>query len=247
MKYTLGQTKYGPMAYLHNDYAFVKALSEGRIYEQELIEQVIAPFLKDATIILDIGAHAGSHSLIYSAINPGSKIYAFEPQTALRGCLEFNINTQKRPNIFVMPFALGNKSCQGQMHATIPDGPNCNLPISDDGFYNFGGRQLGIGGELVQICKLDDLWPAFMPAVNFIKIDVEGFEDFVVDGAAALIDRCRPVVFFEHNEKRPTAAMDGYYVQPAQTILEFFRGRGYSLTEYDGGNYLAVPGSAVKE
>ena len=243
MKYTLGQTKYGPMAYLHNDYAFVKALAEGRIYEQELVEQVIVPYIKNATTIIDIGAHAGSHSLIYAAVAPNSKIYAFEPQAALRACLEFNISLQKGSNIVVIPYALGNRACRAQMHATIPDGPNCNMEINDNGFYNFGGRQLGIGGEAVEIRRLDDIWPADQ-RVDFIKIDVEGFEDFVVDGARALIDRWHPVVFFEHNEKRPTAAMNGYYDPPAQSIIEFFTIRGYSLIAYEDGNYLALPAPA---
>ena len=96
----------------------------------------------------------------------------------------------------------------------------------------------------MEIRRLDDIWPADQ-RVDFIKIDVEGFEDFVVDGARALIDRWQPVVFFEHNEKRPTAAMNGYYDPPAQSIIEFFTIRGYSLIAYEDGNYLALPVGAA--
>lgn len=241
MAYTVGETIYGPMAYLRNDIAFVAALQQGKIYEQDLIEAVLTPHIKSASIILDIGAHAGSHSLIYSALSPDATIYAYEPQKALRDCLKFNIASQKRCNIIPIAAALGNKRCTAQMHATIPDGPNCGKPVNDTDFFNFGGRQLGIGGESVEIYRLDDLWPAERPPVDFIKIDVEGFEDFVVDGGKNLIERCRPVVFFEHNEKRPTAAMEAYYERPAHDILSFFRSRDYSLTAYEGGNYLAVP------
>ena len=91
MIYTIHETKYGPMAYLQNDYAFVQALNEGRIYEQELVEDVLAPFIRQSHIILDVGAHAGSHSLIYSALNPDAQIYAYEPQRALHDLLKFNI------------------------------------------------------------------------------------------------------------------------------------------------------------
>jgi FkbM family methyltransferase len=240
MSYAVGQTSYGPMAYFHNDYAFVTALQEGKIYEQELVETLLAPYIKSANIILDIGAHAGSHSILYAAINPNATIYAYEPQKALRECLQFNMTAQKRYNIIPVAAALGNKRCTAHMHATIPDGPNCNQPINERDLFNFGGRQLGVGGEAVEIYRLDDLWPAGTGAVDFIKIDVEGFEEFVVDGGKALIERCRPTIFFEHNEKRPTADMLGYYEPVKQHIFDFLRAANYSLTAHEGGNYLAV-------
>ncbi len=245
MRLLIGPTKYGPMAYLHNDIAFVQALhGRGEIYEQALVEEILAPYICRANLILDIGAHCGSHSLIYSALNPSAQIVAYEPQEALRNCLLFNINGQGRRNIRVEGVAIGNRTCTAAMHATIPDGPNCNRPTNDDEYFNFGGRQLGIGGEPVAIHRLDDLWPmagVTEPPVDFMKIDVEGFENFVVDGAAALIDRCRPVIFFEHNEKQVTAAMEGYYNAGAADICDFLRKRGYTVNYIDNGNYLALP------
>jgi FkbM family methyltransferase len=240
MIYTVHETKYGPMAYLQNDYAFVQALNEGRIYEQELVEDVLAPFIKQSHTILDVGAHAGSHSLIYSALNPDAQIYAYEPQRALHDLLKFNIAVQKRYNIIPISVALGNKWCIAQMHATIPDGPNCNMPLNETDMFNFGGRQLGVGGEAVEIYTLDGLWNSGTPPVDFIKIDVEGFENFVVDGALNLIRRCSPVIFFEHNEKRPTVYMEGYY-NPARSILAALKELEYTIKECPGGNFLAIP------
>lgn len=240
MHYALNQTKYGPMSYLRNDYAFVQALNEGRIYEQELVEEILAPYIRQSHIILDIGAHAGSHSLIYSALNPTAQIYAYEPQLALHNILKFNIAIQKRYNIIPIAAALGNKRCTAHMHATIPDGPNCNMPLNSTDMFNFGGRQLGVGGEAVEIYTLDGLWNCNNPPVDFIKIDVEGFENFVVDGGHNLIRHCSPVIFFEHNEKRPTVHMEGYY-NPARPILDVLKELDYTIKECAGSNYLAVP------
>jgi FkbM family methyltransferase len=247
MKYFLAKTKYGPMGYLPNDIYFVDSLSRGLIFEQDLVEDILAPYVKKASVILDIGAHAGSHSLIYSALNPNCQIYSFEPQIAVRECLKFNIAAQKRTNITVMDCALGNKECKAQMHISVSDGVNCNVPIHDGAYFNLGGRQLGVGGDDVQIRRLDDIWTADMPPVDYIKIDVEGFEDFVVDGARSLFDRCKPTVFFEHNDKRPTPAMNGYYDPPAQSIMDFFTSRGYTITPYEKGNFLAVHLSSITD
>lgn len=242
MQAVLGQTKYGQMAYPHNDIAFVLAIGEGRIYEQELVETVIAPYIKAARVILDVGAHAGSHSLIYSHLAPQARIYSFEPQDRLFEILQFNIATQRRRNITPQKIALGNRRCRAQMHESVSDGPNCNKLLNNSEYFNLGGRQLGIGGEAVEIYRLDDVISADQQ-IDFIKIDVEGFENFVVDGARALIARCRPVIFFEHNEKCVTATMDGYYnaLPTGETIITILTGLGYSITEYADGNYLAVP------
>ena len=242
MQAILGETKYGRMAYPHNDIAFVIALGEGRVYEQELVETVIAPYIKTARIILDVGAHAGSHSILYSHIAPQAHIFAYEPQDRLFEVLQFNIATQGRRNITPRKIAIGNKNCLAQMHESVPDGPNCNKPLNNSEYFNLGGRQLGVGGEAVEICRLDDLISTDHQ-VDFIKIDVEGFESFVVDGGRDLIARCKPVIFFEHNEKRVTDAMDGYYdpLPVNKSIIDILEKFGYSITPYTDGNYLALP------
>ena len=134
------------------------------------------------------------------------------------------------------------------MHESVSDGPNCNKPLNNSEYFNLGGRQLGVGGEAVEICRLDDLFPVESESqqIDFIKIDVEGFENFVADGARSLIARCRPVIFFEHNEKRVTPAMDGYYnaLPAGETIMTILTGLGYSITEYEGSNFLALPNGA---
>ena len=232
------------MAYPHNDIAFALALNEGRIYEQELVETVLAPYIKSARTILDVGAHAGSHSILYSHLAPNAQIFAYEPQDRLFEILCHNIATQGRTNITPRKIALGNKQCRAFMHESVPDGPNCTKPLNNAEYFNLGGRQLGRGGEAVEICRLDDLFPVeSTQQIDFIKIDVEGFENFVVDGALALIARCQPVIFFEHNEKRVTAAMDGYYnaLTAGESIMTILTGLGYSITAYADGNYLALP------
>lgn len=242
MNIVTAQTKYGPMAYPHNDIAFVLALNDGRIYEQELVEKVIAPYIKTARTILDVGAHAGSHSILYSHLAPQAHIFAYEPQDRLYKILCHNIQTQQRTNIIPMKTAIGNKRCQAHMHDSVSDGPNCNKPLNEAEYFNLGGRQLGVGGEPVEIYRLDDLISTDQ-LVDFIKIDVEGFESFVVDGARSLIARCRPVIFFEHNEKCVTPAMDGYYnpLIDNTSIIDILSALEYSITPYADGNYLAVP------
>ena len=54
---------------------------------------------------------------------------------------------------------------------------------------NEGGTGVGEGGDAVELRSLDSFG---LPRIAFIKIDVEGYEDHVLDGAKALIARAAP-------------------------------------------------------
>ena len=68
-------TQYGSMTCFKNDIVFYTHLYAGKIYEEELIIDNIIPILNNITngnniIILDIGSHIGSHTLLYSKLVP---------------------------------------------------------------------------------------------------------------------------------------------------------------------------------
>jgi precorrin-6B methylase 2 len=58
----------------------------GKVHDKNLILNNIIPFLQNdkSKIILDIGSHIGSHSIMYANILNNCKIYAFEPQNVLK-------------------------------------------------------------------------------------------------------------------------------------------------------------------
>jgi FkbM family methyltransferase len=242
-KVAVNETKYGTMMYRHNDIAFVTELARGKIYEEGIIENLLGPFIKKANIIADVGAHCGSHSVIYSRLNPNCKIFSFEPQKKLFQILNMNIKNNDIKNVQCFNLALGNKTCESSMNAKCVDGPNTNCALNDEQVFNFGGLQIGIGGEPISIIKMDDF--DFGGTVDFIKIDVEGFESFVVNGGERTITRDHPTIFFEHNEKIVTKEMDGSYENVQKNIVDFLLAQGYAvnavlLNGANTGNYLAT-------
>jgi FkbM family methyltransferase len=234
---SINKTKYGRMMYLHNDWVFVDRLSHGKIYEEDLIETLLAPIVKSSKIILDIGAHCGSHSIIYSRINPLAKIYCFEPQKNLFEILNINIKINDIENIQVFNFALGNKKCRAYMSDYCLDGPNTDKKINDKDIFNFGGLQIGLGGEPINIEVLDTM-P--LGKIDYIKIDVEGFENFVIDGGMKTIIRDRPVIFFEHNFKVVTQDMNEFYNPISWNIIDKLDEIGYNVKKVDDFNWLAI-------
>ena len=62
------QTLFGEICCLTNDFEFTNALSAGKMYEEDLVLTHIIPLFNkhQKYVILDVGAHIGSHSIMYS-------------------------------------------------------------------------------------------------------------------------------------------------------------------------------------
>ena len=117
------------------------------MYEQDIILEKIVPHLKkrNIKIILDIGAHIGSHSLIYSQMFPDSKIYCFEPQKEIYEILETNINDNNLHNVKNKNICLGHKVCDTNMSKFLYDGYNLEVSYNTKRTFNYGGIGLGLG------------------------------------------------------------------------------------------------------
>lgn len=233
-------TKYGEMHYLENDILFVEMLKQGFVWDQYFVENHLEKIIKKSKFILDIGAHCGSHSIMYSHMNPDAIIYSFEPQFKLYEVLKLNVTHNNRNNVKTFKMALGNKVCQGFMSNKYPE----NSAISETDIndtttkQNYGSLQIGQNGESIEINTIDNLKLPFK--VDFIKLDVEGFEIFVIDGGMNTIRKDKPVIFFEYNKSIVTDAMSSSCLPVTKNILDILLELDYKIIEFDEGNYLGI-------
>jgi FkbM family methyltransferase len=176
-------------------------VNRGAIYEANLIEDHLTDIIKNSKYIFDIGAHCGSHTIVYSSMNPDATIQCFEPQSVMYHTLLLNIRNNNRHKVKVHNIALGREVGILRLSNSIEDGPNEFQPIdfTSNNFYNLGGMQIGTDGEEV-LCDVLDNYD--YGGCDFIKIDVEGFESIVFEGGKNLIKKYHPVILFEHNNKR---------------------------------------------
>jgi len=230
-------TKYGTMQYLYNDVAFCQQLYNGKVFDQELIEEFLSPIIKKCVNVLDVGAHCGSHTIVYKSINPNVNVFCFEPQKDIYKVLNINIKLNRLENVQTFNFALGNNNCDAKMNDKVVDGPNTDKKLNNVDLFNFGGLQIGKDGEDIQIKKYDDL--GFEHKVDFIKIDVEGFESIVIDGMLNMLKRDRPFIFFESNCKKITKSMKPYYNKFKRDIFEVLNDLNYKIDKINTDNYLA--------
>lgn len=191
----LTDTRYGPMLYPPHDQYVGKSLKEYGQFSQGEFE-LFTHFIRPGAIVLDIGANIGAHTIpLAQLVGPGGVVVAFEPQPTLHKILCANLVLNSIPNVLTYAMALGD--CEG----------DCRFPVLD---YSQPGNFGGIGadmveeGETVPLCMLDGFQ---LERVDFIKLDVEGFEAKVLEGAANTIERCRPIMYIENDRAEKSAEL----------------------------------------
>lgn len=192
--------KYGLFVYNPNDTFIGRSLEAyGEWSEFEI--DMLKNFIKDGDTVIDVGANIGTHTVAFSRlVGKHGKVFAFEAQPRLEAILAANVKLNELGNVFWDQKAVGDVVAQTPM-ANMPD---------DTADFNFGNISLReiIGpssGIVVQMTTIDAFAGDLSPSV--IKIDVEGMEADVIRGAAATIERCKPVLYLDHGEDaRPEIA-----------------------------------------
>ena len=148
--------------------------------------------LRPGDVVFDVGANVGHHSVVYSkAVGPQGKVYCFEPQRPMFNLVCANLLVNNCLNAYPVRLALGDEPGKLEL---------CPVDYTQD--LNFGAvtisKKFQDGGETVAIDTLD----AFVERegvskVDFIKLDVQTFELFVLKGSVNTLKKHRPRMFVE--------------------------------------------------
>ncbi|SUX02452.1 FkbM family methyltransferase [Campylobacter devanensis] len=171
------------MMYLPNkdtDYIQKKIYEELKPYELIMLKDIISR-CKSNDIILDIGSNIGNHTLFFVANN--LFVYSFEANSILFDIMINSIKLNKFENIIKCYNIAVSDSVSKAKFVTFDEA-------------NLGGQSLEISndGDIPTI-PLDNV--DFHGKVAVIKIDVEGMECNVLNGAKNLIAKDRPLLYVE--------------------------------------------------
>jgi FkbM family methyltransferase len=137
--------------------------------------EVLKKYLKKDSVVVDIGACIGTLTIPLSKL--AKEVHAFEPELHNLSYLRRNIEANKCKNITIHPLALGSK--KGKVTLAQPDTTSIG-----------SGTIIGTGD--ISMVTLDSL--NISPHV--IKVDVEGFEPKVFEGAKKTLEHW-PIIYFE--------------------------------------------------
>lgn len=152
--------------------------------ERELLEKVHKKYLKPGFTYLDCGANIGNHCLFFACIARSKKIFAFEGCQPTYDILVKNIEVNNLQNVITAyNCVLGEK-------AGVAEISNCDL-------FNFGGTNFTESKESdgIEMKPLDSF--GFGEKIDFVKMDVEGFEYKVLKGGRNLLINDKPILWVE--------------------------------------------------
>lgn len=185
------RSRYGDFKLIDTDSVISESLRLYGEWAQNEID-LLGYFIQPGAVVVDAGAFIGTHTRAFSAlVGLSGKILSFEPRHEAYSVLVENANFASADNILALNMALGIADAS----VTVPP-----LPLA--GTFNFGAANLEStgshngAGELINITSLDTFE---LDHLDFIKIDVEGMEIAVLNGAKETVGRCRPVIFAECN------------------------------------------------
>lgn len=157
---------------------------------------LFAGFARRSEVILDVGANTGLYSVVGSRAHPEARIFAFEPHPANFRRLECNLALNHAENVEALAQAVGAAS--GTVSFTVPaDGAISMVSSPVHGFaaafYPEPPRQITVSSV-----SLDDfVRERQLDRVDLVKIDVEYYEEEVLAGMVAILDRFSPVLLCE--------------------------------------------------
>ena len=159
-------------------------------FEPEMVS-LFKSLIQPTDTVLDIGANIGCTSLLFGDL--ARKVYSFEPSPTTHRWLVQNVRMAKLNN--VEPINLGLGKDAGTFELTFAPNNRSGGFVS-----NLTNASEGHQVEQITIAKGDDFIREHQIAkVDFIKIDVEGFEQSVIQGLAETIARDQSIVALELN------------------------------------------------
>ena len=163
----------------------------------------------------DVGASFGWYTLMLSRlVGREGWVHAFEPVPHTYAVLTQNIRLNACPNVTAVQSALADSEGMGELF--LPD-------IGVSGSFRLHDYEASYERIPCRLETLDEYCVRHgVMALDFLKADVEGAEWQVLRGGAAMIERCRPVLFLEIQQH--STELFGY--QPNE-MFQWLRERKY--------------------
>lgn len=189
----------------------------GRLDHDQWLLNQISQYIKHGDYVIDGGCYIGDHTIAYSNwVGESGRVVAIDPNCNAVFCCERNV-----PNSKVI-------------HGFLGDGKKEESSLR---FYheNYSASRI-IDGNSIKEYTIDRIVRNEMNCrCDFIKLDVEGYEVFALNGAEWTIGNCKPMLLLEVNE----AALSEYGLNQ-ENLFDFLRIRKYSWINIGKGKQIDI-------
>ncbi len=171
-------------------------------------EEFFRRYLRLSDLVIDVGANIGSLSILASIlVGEKGRVFAIEPHPKIFRCLLGNLALNRTKNVDAFNVVLGD--AEGRIHLSDDKSDDQNCVVRE-------------GGIEVPVRPLDGM-PVVAQAISLLKIDVEGYEKFVLRGAAKTLEKTQ-CIYFELWD--PHCAKYGY---TCSEVLDLLTESGFEI------------------
>jgi len=211
--FQLRATSFDRLLYLYLHRLALMGAQDRRVYRKYILPGMNA---------VDIGANIGVSSLIFSdLVGPQGHVYTFEPDHLLFDSLVNNIRKNAIANIEPYNLALGAGAGRMMLHRSVFNSGDNRLSVA-------GGSTTLLKDDRVRVDKLDSVLEGY--CIDFIKIDVQGWEMNVINGMRQMLDTNPAIiVYFEFEPIK--LAQAGYH--PVE-LLNQFKNHEFAIFKTEG-------------
>jgi FkbM family methyltransferase len=161
--------------------------SSGELYVLEYLKQKFKPLPDEPIIIFDVGANIGEYtSCLLKIFTDRVEIFGFEPAAETYKILSQNINLNDRKNVKLYNLGLGDVNTTLSLFSEEKSGSTiASVYKSSLEYWKIDNQK----EEVINIRQIDDFCAENnINRINFLKIDVEGHELKVLNGASKMMN-----------------------------------------------------------
>ena len=181
-------TRYGDLLWLNDTGYLDRQIIGTGGYEPESMSAVHR-LVREGDVVLDVGANIGYYTVRFGKlVGSGGRVIAAEPTLNYRNILERNIAENGLTNVRILDYGFSDRADT----VRIDIGPSSATMHSPAGFDRV------LFQETITISRLDDVAESLgLQRLDFVKIDVDGHEPFVLRGAWAVLGKYSPIILME--------------------------------------------------
>lgn len=195
---------------------------------KDISHEKLMSLLKKDDVVVDIGTNYGTTILQFAKIiGKNGVAYGFEPDPVNFSISMENLKLNTFRNIQIENVGLGNSE---KMASLVVD------TESNRGGNRISSNSEGKESHLIRVVRFDD-WATNknFTKINLIKIDVEGYELEVLNGAVQTLKKFKPILFIELDDKNLRQQNSS-----ARAVIKFLLDLNYEITHSENRQKITL-------
>lgn len=216
--------------YTLDDCIISQLTKTNKIWEKYL-HDVFEHFVNKDSVVIECGCHIGIHAVKLASLC--AKFYGFEPMPKTNELLNRNLKLNNIENATIFKKGVSNKEGKTK-YSWIENKNEGGAGLDDNPMGTPEWAKESIEKIEVELMTIDSL---NLSKLDFMKIDVEGYEPLVIEGAMETIKRHRPVIAMEVWQNHS----GGVNIEYTQKLFKGLLDIGYRVVHINGPDFIFLP------